>query len=66
VVERIADLPPLAVRAMKPLIREVDCSDRAANQLAERTAFATLWSTKDHEEALAALLERRPPEFTGG
>jgi enoyl-CoA hydratase/carnithine racemase len=64
-VERMAELPPLAVRALKPLLRRVDCSDRAASQEAESEAFARLWGTDDHTEALAALLQGRPPEFTG-
>lgn len=62
---RIAANPPHAVRMAKTLLRE---SERASlDALLEQSAAlqALAHHTDDHAEAVAAMLERRPPEFTG-
>lgn len=65
VAARIAANPPHAVRMTKRLLRE---GYRASLHgiLEMSAAFQALaHETRDHEEAVAAALERRPAEFTG-
>jgi enoyl-CoA hydratase len=63
--DRLASLPPLAVRSLKPLLQGFAGADRVDAQAAERQTFAVLWGSEDHEEALASLLENRAPSFKG-
>ncbi|MGD9795315.1 MAG: enoyl-CoA hydratase/isomerase family protein [Acidimicrobiia bacterium] len=65
---RIAANPPLAVAAIKELVRRA-----AGKSVAELDDLAPLlglrlrrlFDTDDHREAVAAFAERRPPRFTG-
>lgn len=63
---RIALNPPRAVRLTKRLIRQAQDSDLAGLLDASATAQAAVHETRDHEEAVAAFLEKRAPNFTGG
>ncbi|MFN8898620.1 MAG: enoyl-CoA hydratase/isomerase family protein, partial [Pseudomonadota bacterium] len=64
-VERLLKLPPFALRGTK----------RAINHTLRQLALATFeygvsletqsQLTRDHAEAVAAFLEKRPPQFTG-
>jgi enoyl-CoA hydratase/carnithine racemase len=62
---RIAINPPIALRMTKKLIREGQ--HLRLDSLLELSAAlqALAHHTRDHQEALAALLERRPADFTG-
>lgn len=63
--QRIASLPPLAVRMAKRTIRHgLECTLSQAldyEELAETHCFSSL----DHREAVEAFLERRDPKFQG-
>ena len=62
---RIAVNPPTALRMTKKLLREGESS--TLNALLEMSASlqALVHQTKDHQEAITAMLEKRPPVFTG-
>ena len=63
--ERIAAMPPLAVRAAKAAV--LDASDRplAAGLARERETFFGLFDTQDQAEGMAAFTEKRPPVWSG-
>jgi enoyl-CoA hydratase len=63
--ERIASMPPLAVRAAKAAV--LDASDRplAAGLARERETFFGLFDTQDQAEGMAAFTEKRPPVWSG-
>lgn len=64
-VERLAALPPLAIRTAKELVRIAgDCDLRSGLQ-AEQQAVALLFGTADREEGMQAFLEKRNARFTG-
>jgi enoyl-CoA hydratase/carnithine racemase len=62
---RIAANPPHALRMTKTLLR--DGQHQSLDALLELSASmqAIAHGTADHHEAVTAMLERRPPEFTG-
>lgn len=62
---RLAEMPPLALRAAKELVRTSRDGDLATGLRAERQAVALLASTSDRSEGMAAFLEKRPPTFSG-
>jgi enoyl-CoA hydratase/carnithine racemase len=63
--QRIARNPPQALRLAKKLIREGQ-SSRFDSLLELAAAFqGACHQTKDHEEAVSAILEKRQPNFTG-
>jgi enoyl-CoA hydratase/carnithine racemase len=55
---------PLAVRALKALLRETT-SAFAGVLAAERQRFVTSWASDDHREAVEAYFEDRPPVWKG-
>lgn len=63
--ERVAVNPPQALRMTKKLLREGQ--HQSLESLLELSASmqALAHHTQDHQEAVAAMLERRPPRFTG-
>jgi len=62
---KIARKGPLAVAQLKRVLRSgADLSLDAANAL-ERQAFAGLFGSHDQKEGMAALLEKRAPQFKG-
>ncbi|WNV74165.1 enoyl-CoA hydratase/isomerase family protein [Geodermatophilus sp. DSM 44513] len=61
--ERIASRAPLSVEATKACAnRAFDLTTEEAGRL-QRQTFLEVFATRDHEEALAAFFERRPPVF---
>jgi len=63
--ERLAALPPLAVRAAKELVRTAGDSDLRSGLRAEQQAVALLFGTEDRQEGMRAFLEKREANFTG-
>ena len=61
---RLASLAPLAVQAMKRLLREIARGEVDADEA--RRLVASCAASQDLREGLAARRERRPPEFRGG
>jgi enoyl-CoA hydratase/carnithine racemase len=65
VARRIAANPAKALRLAKRLLREGQ-QQRLSDILELSAAFQALaHETKDHEEAVAAFIEKREPRFTG-
>ena len=63
--DRIAAMPPLAVRAAKHSVLAAAELPLAAGLRAEREAFFDLFATDDQREGMRAFQEKRPPEWTG-
>ena len=63
--ERIATMPPLAVRAAKRAILDAAELPLAAGLRAERTAFFGLFASEDQREGMRAFMEKRAPAWTG-
>jgi enoyl-CoA hydratase len=62
---KLADLPPLAVMAIKEsLLLGADASLAGALSM-ERKAFQLLFATQDKDEGIKAFQERRKPKFEG-
>lgn len=62
---RIAANPPTALRMTKKLIQEGQRTDLETLLEASAAMQALAHQTKDHEEAVAAIIDKRPPNFTG-
>lgn len=63
--ERIAAMPPLAMRQIKEVaLAGADAPLESALRL-ERKAFQLLFNSADKREGLAAFLEKRKPTFQG-
>jgi enoyl-CoA hydratase/carnithine racemase len=62
---RIAVNPPHAVRMTKRLLREAWRASLASTLEASASAQAICHQTSDHQEAVAAFLEKRPAKFSG-
>jgi enoyl-CoA hydratase/carnithine racemase len=63
--ERLASLPPLAVRVAKAATDAAGGAPREAGLLIERYAYAMLAQTADADEAAKAFIEKREPRFQG-
>ena len=63
--QQIAANPALAVRAIKRAVNDDAVTSDAESIAFEADLFAQTWISKDHQEALAARREKRPPKFTG-
>jgi enoyl-CoA hydratase/carnithine racemase len=63
--DRIAANPPHAVRMTKRLLREAWRASLASTLEASASAQAICHQTSDHQEAVAAFLEKRPAKFSG-
>jgi enoyl-CoA hydratase len=62
---QIAANPPLAVRAIKRAVN-YDCAAPDGEVITfEADLFAKTWISNDHQEALTARKEKRPPKFSG-
>jgi len=61
----IAEGPPIAINYMKEHINAAINGDLKSCLAAEAAHTARCANTKDHKEAVAAFLEKRPPVFTG-
>ncbi|MFF3566575.1 enoyl-CoA hydratase-related protein [Nocardia jiangxiensis] len=62
---RLADGPPLAVQAIKRLVRQGEYTDFRTSLSMVAAEQAVIQSTKDSKEAIAAFREKRAPVFTG-
>jgi len=62
---RIAAMPAQALRMTKALVREGRTSSFAQALEMAASAQAQLHSTRDFREGVQALLDKRPPDFTG-
>jgi 2-(1,2-epoxy-1,2-dihydrophenyl)acetyl-CoA isomerase len=62
---RIAKQPPGALRLAKTLLRQGQTASYQAVMEMSAAAQALMHHTKDHEEGVAAILEKREPKFTG-
>ncbi len=65
IAQRIASLPPLAIRRIKEVALAGADSALGAGLMLERRAFETLFDTADKSEGMRAFLEKRAPRFTG-
>jgi enoyl-CoA hydratase/carnithine racemase len=65
IARQIADNPPHAVRMAKRLIRQAQESSLGAILDMSAAMQALAHATDDHDEAVTAFGERRPPSFTG-
>jgi enoyl-CoA hydratase/carnithine racemase len=63
--EKIAALPPNAIRGTKRLLRETDGMTLEQSLRAAARMQAALHHQPDHLEAVAAIIEKRPGRFTG-
>lgn len=63
--DRIAAMPPLAVRAAKRSVLAAAELPLSAGLRAEREAFFDLFATDDQREGMRAFQEKRPPTWSG-
>ena len=63
--DRIASMPPLAVRAAKRSVLAAAELPLSAGLRAEREAFFDLFATEDQREGMRAFQEKRSPSWTG-
>jgi enoyl-CoA hydratase len=63
--ERIAGNAPIAVQLSKHLVRMSESTAVHVGLAYENDLFAYCFTTKDHEEGIAAFKEKRPPDFKG-
>jgi enoyl-CoA hydratase/carnithine racemase len=63
--QRIAAQPPHALRLSKRLIRDSQRIDLSASLEMAASMQALAQHTSDHREAMAALAEKRAPQYTG-
>ncbi len=61
--ETLASMAPTAVQGMKRTILEI--SQGRLDETAAKARGAQCFASDDHQEGLAAMREKRPPEFTG-
>jgi enoyl-CoA hydratase/carnithine racemase len=64
-VSKLAARPPQALAMAKYAIDNAMETDRGTGRYIERLAQSVLLRTDDHEEGVAAFLEKRDPAFTG-
>lgn len=62
---KIAAKPPQAIRAMKQALVQGREMPFQAGLALETKLFRSLWKSKDHNEAVAAFLEKRRPQLSG-
>jgi 2-(1,2-epoxy-1,2-dihydrophenyl)acetyl-CoA isomerase len=62
---RIAQQPPQALRTAKLLMRQGQTASYDALLELSAASQALMHMTRDHEEGVAAILEKRPPDFQG-
>lgn len=65
IARQIADNPPHAVRMAKRLMRQAQDASLSSILEASAAMQALAHATRDHEEAIAAFVEKRAPVFSG-
>lgn len=65
VAGRIATMPPLAVRAIREVVRFGGDASLDAGLALERRAFERLFDSEDQKEGMRAFMEKRPAQFKG-
>ena len=65
IAERIASLPPLAVRQIKDVVLAGADASLASALILERNGHNVLRSSEDHREGVSAFLDKRKPVFLG-
>jgi enoyl-CoA hydratase/carnithine racemase len=65
IARQIADNPPHAVRMAKRLMRQAQEASLSSILEASAAMQALAHATRDHEEAIAAFVEKRAPVFSG-
>ena len=63
--EKVAAMPPHALRQAKTLMRQGRGTSYDTALEMAANAQALMHSTADHAEGVDALIEKRPPRFTG-
>jgi enoyl-CoA hydratase len=63
--DELASRSPLAMRYCKAAVQAAGNVDLETGQAIERDLFALCFATADQEEAMAAFLEKRPPDIKG-
>lgn len=63
--DKVAALPPIAVRMAKRAITQIATAGNAAASYMDADQFALAALSEDHREAVAAFFEKRPGKFTG-
>lgn len=63
--QKICKRPPLAVQNAKAVIRGACEMDHQSARAHEHQRFLDVWVSADHDEAVAAFLEKRKPKFSG-
>ena len=63
--DKVAALPPIAVRMAKRAITQIATAGNAAATYMDGDQFALAAMSEDHLEAVAAFFEKRAPRFTG-
>jgi 2-(1,2-epoxy-1,2-dihydrophenyl)acetyl-CoA isomerase len=64
--ERLAQAPTVAIGKIKELLEASTKNDYGEQLELERKTQITAGKTKDFREGVAAFIEKRPPNFTGG
>jgi enoyl-CoA hydratase len=63
--KRVADMPPLAVRAIKEVVQLGQDAPLETALALERKGFVMLFDSADQRKGMTAFLEKRKPKFTG-
>ena len=63
--EKVAALPPVAVRMAKRGITQAATALNSVSTFMDADQFALVSSSEDQREAVTAFLEKRTPKFTG-
>lgn len=63
--DKLAKNGPYAVSMAKRILLENMDADHSTANLCEQHSFGLIFGTKDHEEGIAAFLEKRKPSFQG-
>lgn len=63
IAEQLAAKPACALAAAKAAINKAALETVNAGKAAENTEFTLLFDTHDQKEGMAAMIEKRPPEF---
>lgn len=64
-VRELSNRPPLAVAAVKQVLRTAAATTPEVSSTFEAEHFLHLWASEDHTEAVHAFFQRRPPVWKG-